>query len=153
MESSILSEVHNTSILRTGLPVAPSLSYPPATRPPGSRPPRSGPERSDFVQWLVDEDFTNALLDDAQTLRKRLQLQEIVLVEATMLTGDHPARFKQAAEAASRHIAEDAPKPFEFALDVRRARKALIRPLDLGSPDSLPFGLKTKASTPTNSTT
>ena len=65
-----------------------------------------------------------------------------------MLTGDHPARFKQATEAASRHIAEDAPKPFEFALDVRRARKALIRPLDLGSPDSLPFGPKTKASDP-----
>jgi hypothetical protein len=37
-----LSEVHNTSILRTGLSVAPSLSYPLATRPPGSRPPRSG---------------------------------------------------------------------------------------------------------------
>src|SRR5271165_1977174 len=44
---SFLSEVERPSILRTGLPVAPSLSYPPATRPPGSRLPRkrAGAER------------------------------------------------------------------------------------------------------------
>src|SRR5271165_5969222 len=48
---SFLSEVERPSNLRTGLPVAPSLSYRLATRPLGSRPPRSGPERSDFVPW------------------------------------------------------------------------------------------------------
>src|SRR5208283_3886565 len=48
---SFLSEVERPSILRTELPVAPSLSYRLATRPLGSRPPRSGPERSDFVPW------------------------------------------------------------------------------------------------------
>jgi hypothetical protein len=49
MESSILSEVHNTSILRTGLPVAPELSYRLATAVSAPAPPRSGLERSDFV--------------------------------------------------------------------------------------------------------
>jgi hypothetical protein len=81
--------------------------------------------------WLTDEAFSTPVVDDAQTLRKRVQLQEMVLVETTMLTGDHPARFKQAAAAAGQ-IAEDAPKPLEFALDVRTAREAQIRPLDLG---------------------
>src|SRR5262245_38596174 len=54
MESSILSEVDDTSILRTGLSTPLSLSSQPAT---ASRllPPRSGLERSDFVQWHKSE--------------------------------------------------------------------------------------------------
>ena len=82
--------------------------------------------------WLVDEEYSIPVVDDAQTLRKRIQLQELLFVETTMVTGDHPARFKQAADAAAKHLAEDAPKSLEFAIDVRRARKAQIRPLDLG---------------------
>src|SRR5262245_54727716 len=52
MESSILSEVDDTSILRTGLSTPLSLSSQPAT---ASRllPPRSGLERSDFVHWHI----------------------------------------------------------------------------------------------------
>ena len=79
-----------------------------------------------------DDSFSTAVVDDAQTMRKRVQLQEMVLVETTMLTGEQPARFKQAADAAARQISEDALKPLEFALDVRAARKAQIRPLDVG---------------------
>src|SRR4029077_12966530 len=50
MESSILSEVDHTSILRTGLPTPLCLSSQLAT---GLSPlaPRSGLERSDFVLW------------------------------------------------------------------------------------------------------
>jgi hypothetical protein len=48
---SFLSEVERPSILRTGLAVAPSLSYRLATRLAAHAPPRSGPERSDFVLW------------------------------------------------------------------------------------------------------
>jgi hypothetical protein len=44
--SSFLSEVDDTSILRTGLSIAPSLLQ--ASR---LTPPRSGPEHSDFVHW------------------------------------------------------------------------------------------------------
>lgn len=53
------------------------------------------------------------------------------MVETTLLTGAHPARFKQAADAGKKLIAEDATSPFELAIDVRRARSAKIRPLDL----------------------
>ena len=82
--------------------------------------------------WLTDEEYSIPVVDDAQTLRKRFQLQEMIFVETTMLTGDHPARFKQASDTAVKHLADDAPKPLEFAIDIRRARKAQIRPLDLG---------------------
>src|SRR5262249_13813506 len=48
--SSFLSEVRNTSILRTGLP--PRHRYPIGwLQAPRLTPPRSGLERSDFVQW------------------------------------------------------------------------------------------------------
>ena len=83
--------------------------------------------------WLVDEDFSGLIIDDPQMLRKRVQLEEMVVVESTLLTGAHPARFKQAVEAAKKLIAEDAASPFELAIDVRRARSAKIRPLDLSS--------------------
>ena len=81
--------------------------------------------------WLVDEDFSGLVIDDPQMLRKRVQLEEMVVVETTLLTGAHPARFKQAVDAAKKLIAEDAAAPFEIAIDVRRARSAKIRPLDL----------------------
>ncbi|MGY3581970.1 very-short-patch-repair endonuclease [Bradyrhizobium sp. USDA 4341] len=86
--------------------------------------------------WLVDEDFSTQLIDDPQMLRKRVQLEEMIMVETTMLTGANPARFKQAVETGKKLIAEDAEAPFELAIDVRRARSAKIKPLDLsGSAD------------------
>ena len=82
--------------------------------------------------WLKDEDFSSLVVDDPQMLRKRVQLEEMVVVETTLLTGSHPARFKQAVDAGAKLIAEDVSSPFEVAIDVRRARTAKIRPLDLG---------------------
>jgi len=57
MGSSILSEVDDTSILRTGLS---TCYWRPLGRLPASRllPPRSGLERSDFVQWPSATDFS-----------------------------------------------------------------------------------------------
>ncbi|MEH2488687.1 DUF3320 domain-containing protein [Bradyrhizobium sp. AZCC 2230] len=93
--------------------------------------------------WLVDEDFSNLVIDDPQMLRKRVQLEELVLVETTILTGSNPGRFKQAVDAGAKLIAEDATSPFELAVDVKRARSAKIRPLDLsgsGEPTITPSG-------------
>ena len=97
--------------------------------------------------WLIDEEYSIPVVDDAQTLRKRIQLQELLFVETTMVTGDHPARFKQAADAAAKHLAEDATKSLEFAIDVRRARKAQIRPLDLGGSSTGRFEPNVQATT------
>ncbi len=81
--------------------------------------------------WLVDEDFTTAVVEDAQAIRKRVDLDEIVLVETTAMTGQNPARFRQAVDLARKHIAEDAEKAFELAVDVKRARTVAVRPLNL----------------------
>ncbi|WIW45412.1 DUF3320 domain-containing protein [Bradyrhizobium sp. 62B] len=81
--------------------------------------------------WLVDEDFSGLVVDDPQMLRKRVQLQEMVLIETTLLTGSNPARFKQAVDAGAKLVAEDAASQFELAIDIKRARSAKIRPLDL----------------------
>ncbi|WP_271566095.1 DUF4011 domain-containing protein [Bradyrhizobium sp. CCBAU 11386] len=93
--------------------------------------------------WLVDEDFSRLVTDDPQMLRKRVQLEEMVLVETTILTGSNPGRFKQAVDAGAKLIDEDATSPFELAIDVKRARSAKIRPLDLsgsGGPTITPSG-------------
>jgi len=81
--------------------------------------------------WLVDEDFSTLAIDDPQMLRKRIQLQEMILVETTLLTGSNPARFRQAVDAGAKLVAEDAASQFELAIDVKRARSAKIKPLDL----------------------
>lgn len=93
--------------------------------------------------WLVDEDFSSLVIDDPQMLRKRVQLEEIVLVETTILTGANPGRFKQAVDASAKLIAEGATSQFELAIDVKRARSAKIRPIDLsgsGEPTITPSG-------------
>jgi very-short-patch-repair endonuclease len=83
--------------------------------------------------WLVDEDFSEVTVDDAQALRKRVQLQELALVETTLLTGSRPSRFKHAVEQGGQQIAEDTAPVLELAIDVRRARAAGIKPMDLGA--------------------
>lgn len=83
--------------------------------------------------WLVDEDFAEMVVDDAQALRKRVQLQEMALVETTLLTGAAPSRFRQAVDQGTKQIGEDAALVFELAVDVRRARAAGVKPMDLGA--------------------
>ena len=66
-----------------------------------------------------------------RVLRKRVDLDEIILVETTAMTGETPAHFSQAVTLARKHVAEDAEKAFELAIDVKRARTLKIRPLNL----------------------
>jgi very-short-patch-repair endonuclease len=82
--------------------------------------------------WLIEEEFSTPVVDDPQMLRKRVQLEEMILVETTLLTGAHPARFAQAVEQGAKQIADEAESALEVAIDVRRSRRAKIKPLDLG---------------------
>ncbi|NEU14500.1 DUF3320 domain-containing protein [Methylobacterium sp. BTF04] len=82
--------------------------------------------------WLGDTCLPQAVGDDAQALRKRRDLDDLILIETTLLTQAPPARFGAALAAGARHIDEDAVAPFEMVLDLRRARAAGIRPLDAG---------------------
>ncbi|MDP2358159.1 MAG: DUF3320 domain-containing protein [Beijerinckiaceae bacterium] len=105
--------------------------------------------------WLADESFSTAIVDDAQMLRKRVQLQDMILVETTLLTGQSPARFKQAVAQGGKQIAEDALSRFELAIDVNRARIARVRPLELDggsgpslAPDAAPVAAQTLEEAP-----
>lgn len=82
--------------------------------------------------WLKDEDFSAAVVDDVQVLRKRSSLDDLVLIETTLLTAQPPARFAAAVKSGAEHLAEGAKAPFELAIDIGRARARQIRPLDLG---------------------
>jgi len=90
--------------------------------------------------WLTNDEFSLGVVDEAQTLRKRMTLDEIVLVETTLLTNQPPVRFGSAVEQAAVLVAEDAPKRFELVVDVRRSRHRQIKPLAIGNePASRPL--------------
>ncbi|KQP10137.1 DNA helicase [Methylobacterium sp. Leaf99] len=82
--------------------------------------------------WLKDEDGPSALVDDMQTLRKRRDLEDVILVETTLLTHTPPALFAAATDRGGAQVAESAPAALDVAIDVRRCRRRGIRPLDLG---------------------
>ena len=81
--------------------------------------------------WLVPEVFSTTTIDDVTALRKRLQLQEIILFESTLAVRgqQEPAKFKWSCEVGSRQVSEEEQRPFQLALDVRRARMERILPL------------------------
>lgn len=82
--------------------------------------------------WLQDADFASVTVDDMQLVRKRRDLQDLILVETTLLTGHPPASFKAATEQGRVQVEDTAPAALEVAIDVRRCRRRGIRPMDLG---------------------
>ena len=77
--------------------------------------------------WLVEDAFPEASIDEAVRLRKRVDLEEMCVFECTSLCRGGEAPFDAALRDGRRRLTEDA--KFSFALDVRAARKARIRPL------------------------
>ena len=77
---------------------------------------------------LVDRYFPDIPMDNLQTIRKLADMDEFLVLETTMVTGD--ASFSDAeAEARSRHLNID--DDFECAIDIVRARYSDIQPLPL----------------------
>ncbi|WP_121938610.1 DUF3320 domain-containing protein [Eilatimonas milleporae] len=87
--------------------------------------------------WLVDEDFSSAVQDDPQAIRKRVQLGEMVLIETTLVTKRPAPSLKTSAKAALAHLEQE--EAFHLAVDIRRARMGNIRPVMLeDTSDSTP---------------
>lgn len=81
--------------------------------------------------WLQPEELTTIVVDEAETLRKRIQLKELVLIETTYTTS-HPApQFTKAVAAAIETISPEKDGTFNSAVDIRRARAHQIAPLGL----------------------
>ncbi len=93
--------------------------------------------------WLQPEELTSIVIDEAETLRKRYQLRELVLFETTCVTS-HPAPpFSKAVAAAMETLVPEKDDTFGAAVDIRRARSHRILPLGLkdsaaGLPDGEP---------------
>lgn len=81
--------------------------------------------------WLRDEEFSNAVVDDITAVRKRLQLQEMLVFETTLAAQGHPVSFSQAISQGNRQLSEEEDDKFELVVDVKRARMSRIKPLAL----------------------
>lgn len=82
--------------------------------------------------WLEKEDLASVVVEDAEILRQRIPLNELVLIETTLLT-QHPAvPFSRAVQEGARQLTLEKDQEFIAAVDIRRARGHRINPLSLG---------------------
>lgn len=81
--------------------------------------------------WLQPQQFAQVLVDDSSTVRKRVDLNELVVFETTFATQAQSPAFGQAIKDATRRLADD--KKFVAAVDVRRARMQKLRPMSVSA--------------------
>ncbi len=77
--------------------------------------------------WLNEECFVDAAVDERARLEKRIASESILFLEATGVTSHPRLTFEEAVTEGGRRVAED--DTFLYAVDVRAARRAGIRPL------------------------
>jgi len=79
--------------------------------------------------WLIEDSFSDPATDDLQSIRKRKELDDLLVFESTLVCDGKSADFKQAIAAAKVHLSQD--EIFEYAIDIYRCRSSRIRPLPL----------------------
>lgn len=79
--------------------------------------------------WLQPSEFGALINNEAAALRRRFDLDELLVFETTLVTQAHPPAFSQAIVAGYAQINEANDGDFEMAVDIRRARMQKIRPL------------------------
>lgn len=79
--------------------------------------------------WLIDDTFPDSINDDYSLLSKRIAvgINEILLVESTLMNFGNTTLFDDAIKAGNYHLANT--ENFILFVDVKRARFAGIRPL------------------------
>lgn len=83
--------------------------------------------------WLQPEELTTIVIHEAETLRKRIQLKELIIFETTYITAHPTPPFSKAVMAAVETIISKNDHTFNAAVDIRRARAHRITPLGLKS--------------------
>ncbi|MGP1665476.1 MAG: DUF4011 domain-containing protein, partial [Rhodanobacter sp.] len=76
--------------------------------------------------WLQPQEFAQVLNEDASSVRKRIELQELLVFETTLATQSPAPAFTHAVETAKRQLTDE---DFAMAVDLRRARMQKLRPL------------------------
>ena len=84
--------------------------------------------------WLQPEELAAVLVDDAASLRKRIELHELLLIETTLATESPAPPFSHAIDAARRRLRIENDNSFVAAIDIRQARMRGIRPLGVSEP-------------------
>ncbi len=83
--------------------------------------------------WLQPEKLASVTNDEAEVLRKRFQLNELVLIESTLVTSQPAPSFSRAVKRAMDHLEPDGDVSFVTAVDIARARAHRISPLGFRS--------------------
>ncbi|HET8636540.1 MAG TPA: DUF4011 domain-containing protein, partial [Acidobacteriaceae bacterium] len=76
--------------------------------------------------WLQPQEFAQVLNEEASAVRKRMELQELLAFETTLVTQSPAPGFSVAVDLAQRQLTDE---DFVMAVDVRRARMQKLRPL------------------------
>lgn len=79
--------------------------------------------------WLQNQEFSLLVTEDVSTVRKRVDLEEMITFETTLATSAQRVAFSQAIDNSLVKLNEE---EFEAAVDIRRARMQKIHPLTLG---------------------
>lgn len=80
--------------------------------------------------WLQPQEFAQVLNEDASSVRKRIELQELLVFETTLATQSPAPGFSNAVDIAKRQLTDE---DFVMAVDVRRARMQKLRPLTVAA--------------------
>lgn len=81
--------------------------------------------------WLQPQEFSQLTIDEAAAVRKRVELQEMLVFETTLVTQSPAPSFSVAVEGGKKSMTDEA---FHMAIDIRRARMRKIKPLGLATP-------------------
>jgi very-short-patch-repair endonuclease/DNA polymerase III delta prime subunit len=81
--------------------------------------------------WLQPEKLASVTNDEAEVLRKRFPLNELVLIESTFATLQPALPFSRAVQRAMDQLTPDNEDNFVTAVDIARARAHQISPLGL----------------------
>ncbi len=76
--------------------------------------------------WLQSQEFAQVLNEEVSSVRKRIELQELLVFETTLATRSPAPGFSHAIDVAKRQLTDE---DFVMAVDVRRARMQRLRPL------------------------
>lgn len=81
--------------------------------------------------WLQPEDFSAIVTEEAEVIRKRVDLKEMVIIETTCVTQQPPLVFSKSVSTAKRTIDRKDDATFIAAVDIKQARAHSITPLGL----------------------
>lgn len=86
--------------------------------------------------WLQRESLPSVLVDEAEVLRQRIPLKELILIETTLAV-QHPAMpFSRAVQSGIGAVSLDKDHEFVAVIDIRRARAHRINPISLKSSET-----------------